>query len=1220
MGVSAALSINALTTSSEMRKVANILYTLRIRSQQFHAQQKDGITSSRRRRQAPTHLVLKGTRWGPIHTFLRVGRIVFLQVSDNTKKGRGAARRGDKKGMRWIFFPWRRQEQLCLAMLVVVTSLRAPSSTARILSRRAASIISAPLSTSPLVERLCSDADPVIRPTLDSRSIQLVRLTSNGLVCLLVSDADADEAGAALSVRAGSFDDTRPGMAHFHEHMLFLGTEKFPEEDEFESFLSANGGHSNAYTADEETLFYASVNSEALGGCLERFGQFFQTPLMDQDRVEREVEAVDAEHSMALLDDGWRLMSVMKTAVNPEHPYAKFHTGTLDTLLPEESVEPLHSDLVAFNNRHYKSNKMRLCVVGKEAMPDLEKMVADAFGGIERDEDCPETTADELRRARAQSRPDPAWSVGRRIDVVPVRELREVHLMWPLPARQVVLEEWDATPDTVASHLLGHEGAKTLHSVLREKGYIESLTCGMSTRLDDAQLFELGLELTEVGASELDEVLKSCWRWIGVVASATDDQLTVRAEELRSLHATRFNYSERGAAADFASVAAEAMWQFPRQPLVGPSVVGPDADHVPFRRLFNILTDPTKALLVVLLPREEDEEESTPQHSKETWNIEKWHGARYKSRPFSDSEVDSFRSEATKGEDEQLAIPAPNVFVPRRFDVSSTWPRGVYRVDRNLIPGGGSGNESMITVWRRNDYADAAESVRRAPKAQVKALWRWQDKGGSSPLALGLVKSICALVSAELNHDRYDATLAGLQFSYDVTRRGLSISAFGFSDRLPDVFHLAKDGLRNTARSILDSPQEDETLKRKFDLDRAELGRRCDDRSRDEPVSVASSWSALVIDAASIGADDLATAVRSDECTLRNAAKRLTELLSSPLEMYVAGELEDSEKLYEGLPTDASSASTSSEGDSANVGDQCVLLDAGADVAVELRALRPSEPPGPAFVDGSASATFSEEKGEEFDPNSGVKMAWQLWRGGDDESAVSAGWLSADERDAAGSLLGHLASPSAFQQLRTVEQLGYVADASIEARYGVTHFYCVVQSTKLGPIEIEERILSWLGKFRQEIESLSEEQVSQRANGLAESIAVRPGSLGDVVSRDWFEISSGRRRFSHPAKRVRQLKEHTSKAHLLKVLDDLILDTDSRRLLKSRVYANNRLPVTGDQTEEEKDEQSQEISEEKKTVLLRSLEDIAAFKAGRLRWEPAIRWDEGRSAEDPALP
>jgi len=53
---------------------------------------------------------------------------------------------------------------------------------------------------------------------------------ANGLRVLLTSDPKADTAAAALNVRVGHFSDPKylPGLAHFCEHMLFLGTEKYP--------------------------------------------------------------------------------------------------------------------------------------------------------------------------------------------------------------------------------------------------------------------------------------------------------------------------------------------------------------------------------------------------------------------------------------------------------------------------------------------------------------------------------------------------------------------------------------------------------------------------------------------------------------------------------------------------------------------------------------------------------------------------------------------------------------------------------------------------------------------------------------------------------------------------------------------------------------------------------------------------------------------------------
>lgn len=51
----------------------------------------------------------------------------------------------------------------------------------------------------------------------------------------------------------------RPGLAHFLEHMLFLGTKSFPDEREFDFYLGAHAGHSNAYTSSENTNYMFKV-------------------------------------------------------------------------------------------------------------------------------------------------------------------------------------------------------------------------------------------------------------------------------------------------------------------------------------------------------------------------------------------------------------------------------------------------------------------------------------------------------------------------------------------------------------------------------------------------------------------------------------------------------------------------------------------------------------------------------------------------------------------------------------------------------------------------------------------------------------------------------------------------------------------------------------------------------------------------------------------------
>ena len=154
------------------------------------------------------------------------------------------------------------------------------------------------------------------RSPADTREYRAVRL-DNGLEALVVSDPDADKAAAALNVDVGSGNDpeTRPGLAHFLEHMLFLGTEKYPDPGEYSRFLTEHGGSSDATTSFADTSYLFDVDAAYLEGALDRFAQFFVAPRFDRDYVERERQVVHSEYVSRLRSDRIRRYAAWKQAL-----------------------------------------------------------------------------------------------------------------------------------------------------------------------------------------------------------------------------------------------------------------------------------------------------------------------------------------------------------------------------------------------------------------------------------------------------------------------------------------------------------------------------------------------------------------------------------------------------------------------------------------------------------------------------------------------------------------------------------------------------------------------------------------------------------------------------------------------------------------------------------------------------------------------------------------
>ena len=86
----------------------------------------------------------------------------------------------------------------------------------------------------------------------------------NGMKYLIIHDPLCDRSACAMDISMGSLYNPPDieGLAHCLEHILFLGTEKYPEKNDFSDFLSKNSGSTNSYTSLESINFHFYVLNE----------------------------------------------------------------------------------------------------------------------------------------------------------------------------------------------------------------------------------------------------------------------------------------------------------------------------------------------------------------------------------------------------------------------------------------------------------------------------------------------------------------------------------------------------------------------------------------------------------------------------------------------------------------------------------------------------------------------------------------------------------------------------------------------------------------------------------------------------------------------------------------------------------------------------------------------------------------------------------------------
>ena len=216
----------------------------------------------------------------------------------------------------------------------------------------------------------------------DDRTYAAV-LLPNQLQVVLVSDPSLQNAAASLAVGVGSAQDpdAQPGLAHYLEHMLFLGTKKYPIPDSFFEFVQANAGMSNAFTAYDKTNYHFQVNAEKFDEALDRFSDYFKAPTLDPHYADKERNAVNSEWSMNRSQDNWILHILDGEKANPANPHARFNIGNLETLSDKKN-SILQDEVKAFYNRYYSANNMRLTLVGNQSIAELKVLAEKYFAEI----------------------------------------------------------------------------------------------------------------------------------------------------------------------------------------------------------------------------------------------------------------------------------------------------------------------------------------------------------------------------------------------------------------------------------------------------------------------------------------------------------------------------------------------------------------------------------------------------------------------------------------------------------------------------------------------------------------------------------------------------------------------------------------------------------------------------------------------------------------------
>ncbi|MEX3774222.1 pyrroloquinoline quinone biosynthesis protein PqqF [Pseudomonas sp. MYb118] len=204
---------------------------------------------------------------------------------------------------------------------------------------------------------------------------------ANGLRVTLRHAPDLKRCAAALRVAAGSHDVPLawPGLAHFLEHLLFLGTERFAADQGLMAYVQGHGGQVNAKTCERTTDFFFELPPKDFSAGLERLSDMLAHPRMSPQDQQREREVLHAEFVAWSQDVTAQQQQALFDGLSPSHPLRGFHAGNRDSL-PLEQAD-FQQALKDFHQRFYQTGQMTLSLVGPQSLEELRQLALD-FGAV----------------------------------------------------------------------------------------------------------------------------------------------------------------------------------------------------------------------------------------------------------------------------------------------------------------------------------------------------------------------------------------------------------------------------------------------------------------------------------------------------------------------------------------------------------------------------------------------------------------------------------------------------------------------------------------------------------------------------------------------------------------------------------------------------------------------------------------------------------------------
>jgi insulysin len=368
--------------------------------------------------------------------------------------------------------------------------------------------------------------ESIIKPIIDKRDFK-GGILDNNIKYIIINDKDLDKSYVSVCVNVGSYFNPKEyqGLAHFLEHMLFMGSKKYPQVNYFMNQVNEYGGYTNAYTASLNTTYFFNVFDNGLDHIIDILTQFFIEPLFDSNSIQKEINAVNNEHIKNINNDYYKLYYLGLYLADKDSIINTFSTGSLKTL----NKKDIREKMIEFYNKYYTTDNLSICIASSKSVDNIFNLINNTFGCIKPKNES--ITQFKLKFPSNLIKPYYTKNINNKYYFKTSMDINVITYIWDIPI--------DTVDDfKILDLLLNNKSKTSLYYYLKVNGFLKYI----NSSIDEEGIFVITLYLTDDGYNNLPYINHLLFIYLEKIYDIDINQFALYHQKILNIN---FNYSSK---------------------------------------------------------------------------------------------------------------------------------------------------------------------------------------------------------------------------------------------------------------------------------------------------------------------------------------------------------------------------------------------------------------------------------------------------------------------------------------------------------------------------------------------------------------------------------------------------------------------------------------------------------------------------------------------------